>query len=283
MKRGFNLFVIGLFVLLSNQQDCAAQITGFKKIRWEKEKIAQGLVWKSSHTTIYDSVPQNINMLLVNLKKRKISILYDPAKNITVSRQASAVKSIAAVNGGFFNVKNGGSATYIRTGGMIVDTDTATKWSRNANMTGVVLISNGRELFIKQSTTNSWFDSHPEYYDVLVTGPLLVEEGSLVKLPKTSLVTNKHPRTAIGIKNRNKIILITLDGRTTEAAGMTLYELAELMKSLKCRDAVNLDGGGSTTMWIGGKPSGGIVNMPSDNKKFDHLGERAVSDILIVK
>jgi exopolysaccharide biosynthesis protein len=52
---------------------------------------------------------------------------------------------------------------------------------------------------------------------------------------------------------------------------------------LHCRDAVNLDGGGSTTMWINGKPFSGVVNMPCDNKTFDHSGERSVSDILIIK
>ena len=60
---------------------------------------------------------------------------------------------------------------------------------------------------------------------------------------------------------------------------MTLNEVAELMQLLRCKDAVNLDGGGSTTMWISGKPFNGVVNMPRDNKKFDHEGERAVSDI----
>jgi exopolysaccharide biosynthesis protein len=59
--------------------------------------------------------------------------------------------------------------------------------------------------------------------------------------------------------------------------------LADLMVSLRCSDAVNLDGGGSTAMWINGKPYNGIVSMPSDNRRFDHEGERAVSDILIVK
>jgi exopolysaccharide biosynthesis protein len=95
-------------------------------------------------------------------------------------------------------------------------------------------------------------------------------------------VINRHPRTTIGLKNTRKAVLLTLDGRTGEAAGMTLKELAHLMTLLRCHDAVNLDGGGSTTMWIRGKPFNGVVNMPCDNKKFDHEGERAVSDILII-
>jgi exopolysaccharide biosynthesis protein len=79
------------------------------------------------------------------------------------------------------------------------------------------------------------------------------------------------------------VILLTLDGRTAEASGMTLVQLADLMLLLKCTDAVNLDGGGSTTMFIKGKPYNGVVNMPCDNKIFDHAGERAVSDIIIIK
>jgi exopolysaccharide biosynthesis protein len=283
MKRHFIIQVYLLAVLAVISGEITAQTDGFKKIIWGKEKIAPGLVWKSSHTILNDSVPQNINILIVNLNKRKIFIQYDPEKNTPVSKQAASINAIAAVNGGFFNIKNGGSVTYIRTGGRIVDADTAKKWSRNANMTGSVLIQEGSELLIIKSMPDQWYNEHTDYDDVLVTGPLLVENAALVKLPETSLVTTRHPRTAIGKRNNKRILLITLDGRTKEAAGMTLNELAALMISLKCRDAINLDGGGSTTMWINGKPFSGVVNMPCDNKQFDHYGERSVSDILIIK
>jgi exopolysaccharide biosynthesis protein len=116
-----------------------------------------------------------------------------------------------------------------------------------------------------------------------MSGPLLVKDGRKATLPETSLVINKHPRSCIGLLNSRKIVLLTLDGRTEQAAGMTLLKLSDVMLSLKCTDALNLDGGGSTTMWIRDKPFSGIVNMPCDNKKFDHEGERAVSDIIIVK
>ena len=283
MKRRILLRSGIYFILIALTFDLNARITGFDKIKWQREKIAPGLIWKSSHTILNDSVPQNINILLVNLHKRTISISYDPERNVKTSQQASAANGIAAVNGGFFNIKNGGSVTYIRTGRKIVDSDTAKKWSRNANMTGAVLIRSGREILIEKIKPDAWYNSHPEFEDVLVTGPLLVENGKMVTLPKTSLVISKHPRTAAGTRNSKKVILITLDGRTGEAAGMTLSELSELMLLLRCRDAVNLDGGGSTTMWINGKPFKGIVNMPCDNKKFDHEGERAVSDILVIR
>jgi len=283
MKRRILLKTGIYFILIIFVVDLNAQIKGFDKINWQHERIASGLVWKSSHTILNDSVRQNINILLVNLRKRDISISYNPERNIKTSQQASAANGIAAVNGGFFNIKSGGSVTYIKTGGRIVDSDTATQWSRNVNMTGAVLIRSGREVIIEKIKSDTWYNAHPEFEDALVTGPLLVESGGMATLPETSLVINKHPRTAAGTRNSRKVILITLDGRTGEAAGMTLTELSELMLLLRCRDAVNLDGGGSTTMWINGKPFNGIVNMPCDNKKYDHEGERAVSDILIIR
>lgn len=259
------------------------QIQGFGKVKWDREKIAPGLVWKSSHTFLEDTVPQNINIIIVNTRRRKISLLYSPKENIPVSIQASSADALAAVNAGFFSIKEGGSMTYIRTAGRITDQDTVKKWVRNNNMNGSFLIDAQGHIIIKAAMENSWYDSHPEYPDILLTGPLLLTDGEKALLPETSLVINKHPRSSMGIINRHKIILLTIDGRTDEASGMTLLQLRDLMISLNCRWAINLDGGGSTTMWINNKPYNGVVNMPCDNGKFDHEGERAVADLLIVK
>ena len=275
--------IIFLILFICLLQPLNSQIKGFNKVRWERERITSGVVWKSAHTVMEDTVPQNINLLYVNLHRRKISFIYNPAKNIPTSKQAADDGAISAVNAGFFNVKEGGSVTYIKTGGRILDADTAKKWARNANMTGALAIEKGKRLLIMEAKNNDWFDSHAEYADILVTGPLLILNNKKVVLPKTSLVITKHPRSCIGVINRHKIVLVTLDGRTADAHGMSLTELADLMKSLRCSDAVNLDGGGSTTMWIRNKPYNGVVNMPCDNKKFDHEGERAVSDILVIK
>jgi exopolysaccharide biosynthesis protein len=275
------LFLIILLICFSFTLN--SQIRGFKKIKWEIEKPVSGLVWKHTNALIEDSLRENFNILIVDLRLRKISILYNPKENVRTSSQATASGAIAAVNGGFFNVKEGGSVTYIKIAGNILDSDTAKKWPGNANMTGSVMIDSKGHLSINPVMTNNWYDTHSEYPYALVTGPLLLHHKKRVLLPKTSLVITKHPRTAIGVINRNKIVLVILDGRTSEAQGMTLMKLTDLMISLGCTDAVNLDGGGSTTMWIEGKPFGGVVNMPCDNKKFDHEGERAVSDIFIIK
>lgn len=85
---------------------------------------------------------------------------------------------------------------------------------------------------------------------------------------------NRHPRTMIGVAEDGSIWLAVVDGRQQElSAGMTLVELQALARRLRLTDALNLDGGGSTTMWV----TGAIVNSPSDA-----AGPRKVSDALLV-
>jgi exopolysaccharide biosynthesis protein len=166
---------------------------------------------------------------------------------------------------------------------MIVDSDTASKWPRVENMSGSVIIDQKGRISVMKAARNGWYDSCASCRDALITGPLLLYHGQRVRLPETSIVVNRHPRTCLGITKNGRVILLTLDGRTDQAIGITLVKLTDMMISLECTNAVNLDGGGSTTMWIRGKPSGGVVNMPSDNKRFDHEGERSVADILLIK
>ena len=84
----------------------------------------------------------------------------------------------------------------------------------------------------------------------------------------------RHPRTLIGTHADGSLWLITVDGRQPQlSAGMSLFELRSLAGRLGLTQALNLDGGGSTTMWVQGR----IVNSPSDA-----AGPRKVSDALLV-
>jgi hypothetical protein len=85
-----------------------------------------------------------------------------------------------------------------------------------------------------------------------------------------TFVAARQPRTLAGVRTDGTVLLVTVDGRRPGwSAGMTLHEAAGLMQSLGARDALNLDGGGSSTMTVLGE----VVNRPSDR-----AGERAVSD-----
>jgi hypothetical protein len=89
-----------------------------------------------------------------------------------------------------------------------------------------------------------------------------------------SFVASRQPRTMAGVRGDGSLLLVTVDGRRPGwSAGVTLFEGARVMRSLGARDALNLDGGGSTAMAVRGR----TANLPSDSS-----GERRVSDAIVV-
>lgn len=97
----------------------------------------------------------------------------------------------------------------------------------------------------------------------------------------------RHPRTAVCITEDRDLLLVTVDGRWTgKGEGMTAKELTNfLIKYFNPKDALNMDGGGSTTMVVAGHGDSNthVVNYPTDNGKFDHTGERHVPTHFVIK
>jgi hypothetical protein len=108
--------------------------------------------------------------------------------------------------------------------------------------------------------------------------PLLLSGGRAVHAAETGLraafANNRHPRSAIGLRPDGRLVLLTVDGRQPGySEGMSLDELAWYLRATGITEALNFDGGGSTTLVIDGR----IVNRPSDA-----AGERAVANALLV-
>jgi exopolysaccharide biosynthesis protein len=109
-------------------------------------------------------------------------------------------------------------------------------------------------------------------------GPQLIKDGR-VEITNTAekilpaFVSDHHPRTAIAKLKSGELLLVTVDGRQTASIGMSLTMLADLLMEFGATEAINLDGGGSTTMVIRNK----LVNKPSDT-----TGERPVSDAILL-
>ena len=82
-------------------------------------------------------------------------------------------------------------------------------------------------------------------------------------------VHKRNPRTIAGVDAQGRTLLVTADGRQTTSLGLSIKEAADVAQSLGMIDALNLDGGGSTSMVVDGQ----VVNSPSDA-----AGERAVGD-----
>jgi len=110
-------------------------------------------------------------------------------------------------------------------------------------------------------------NTNPEWKNVkhiISGGPYLVKDGDVyvdMTAEKLGSIGGRNPRSAIGYTSDNNLVLVAVDGREGSSIGMTLMELAGFMKSIGCTNAMNLDGGGSTVMYVKGK----VVNNPAQS------------------
>ncbi|HOG40982.1 MAG TPA: phosphodiester glycosidase family protein [Bacteroidales bacterium] len=202
---------------------------------------------------------------------------------VWTSLLSMGAKAVAALNGSFFNMRPPfGGVTYTRVDGTIVaenNKDVSTPfWSRSIRQNGAIAILGGELYVLKADQLRNW-EKYIFAEDVLTSGPILMVDGALEPQAPDKFNTTRHPRTAVGKRSDGTVVFVVVDGRFPEAAGVSTTELSLVMSWLGCRDALNLDGGGSSTMVF----DGNIVNHPSDNKKFDHQGERVVANAIVVR
>jgi hypothetical protein len=120
-----------------------------------------------------------------------------------------------------------------------------------------------------------WRVGWPGVLDVIGGNPTLLEDGRITvgECPRSAYFCRRHPRTGVGVRANGRILLVVVDGRRPGSIGMTPAQFARLFKRLRATSALNLDGGGSTTMVVRER----VINRPSDV-----TGERAVSSALLV-
>lgn len=281
MKKSF----LTLLLLLCGTFAALAQRDSLLIVRadWRVSTTAVGITHKQAQIKdLYGSV-QSINLVEVSPhSKRRIGIAGD-AGMIKTSEQAAAHDAVAAINGSFYNMTEGNSVCFYKVGKQVIDPTLPSEFE--TRVTGAVREHKGKMEIIP------WSQQIEQTYTrskgtVLASGPMLLEDGQMSDWSscREDFITTRHPRSAIFTKADGTVVLITIDGRSQgNADGMSIPELAYLVRVLGAEDALNLDGGGSTTLWIKGAADGGVVNYPSDNKLFDHQGERSVSNIVYVK
>ena len=125
-----------------------------------------------------------------------------------------------------------------------------------------------------ETVTLDWTTGWPGVNETIGGNPTLFEGGldTIGDCPNSSAFCGRNPRTGIGLDAWGRVLLVTVDGRQTGSVGMTLQEFADLFRYLGATSALNLDGGGSTTMWVRGQ----VVNRVSDPS------ERPVGSAILV-
>lgn len=259
----------------------------FVKTKWQKTRVAKQVKLFKHHFNSKNLFAANENISFIEVKNtgRKAVFALDAEEKelITTSNFGFRDTAIAAINGNFFDVKNGGSVDFVRLNGKVINVNRLEINNQRArHQQAAVVIDNGKISIKKWDKSDDW-ETKLTAQNIMLNGPLLLLDGMKEDLDTTEFNRLRHPRTCLGIKPNGRVILLTVDGRNDNSAGMSLPELSKIMSWLGCTSAINFDGGGSTTLWINGFADNGVINYPTDNKKWDHDGQRKVANVILVK
>ena len=193
--------------------------------------------------------------------------------NVTAKTSETAAdnNAILAVNGDYYGANSTGYV--IRNG--VVYRDSVRENSSNGDL---AIYKDGSFKIIYEDQISADQLVKDGVVNLLAFGPALVENGEIAvgTNEEVGQAMASNPRSAIGIIDENHYIIVVSDGRTSESKGLSLYQMAEVMKSYGVKTAYNLDGGGSSTLYFNGQ----VINKPTTGG--NKISERAVSDIVYI-
>jgi exopolysaccharide biosynthesis protein len=188
------------------------------------------------------------------------------------SKMAERVNAILAINGDYYSFREKG---YVIRNGLLYDPNRVPRDSKS----DILIINNDGSFTIQKEikeTSTAIYERGA--WQVFCFGPGLISNNEILVNEKSEVAAYKasNPRTAIGYISEGHYVMVVSDGRTTASAGLSLYELALVLKDYGVKDAYNLDGGGSSVMIFNGK----IINQPTSNG--EDIRERSSSDIVYI-
>ena len=278
----FVIFFIVFALSIHAQRDSLAFLNG----NWKTDTL-DGMVlhqclfnekqlFASNQQIIVLEIPDTVHYTLV--------FAHEPRRTKT-SEMALKHDAVAAVNGSFFDMEKHFPICYLRIDSMNLGENTPGKDTVNRKyyQYGTLCLGGDSIVILKTDSSRRWEEALP-YPNIMTAGPLLIWHDTLQYLrDDRTFVTQRHNRTAVGVREDGTVLLLVADGRFKEAEGLSLTELQQILRWLGCRDALNLDGGGSTTMYLNLGDYQGVINYPSDNMLFNHAGERGVSNAVLVR
>lgn len=264
--------------------------------------IAPGI----TYTHIKKKKPErlSIHILEVDPQKATIELVVTTKDNKQIqplSKIATQQNALAAVNGGFFHYERDNLSDSYPVGLVKINNQWISKkfrkkgrgtigWNKKTQKPQITrmtlapkthrFIINDKKPSKKEQELWNAMDYILEGAPALIVHNKIIENVNQLENVGENFVENRHPRTAVGVKEDGHWIFVVVDGRQPrKSVGMTLHELASYMRQLGCTDALNLDGGGSSTMVIKNK----VINNPSgDPKRGEAPQERPVATAILI-
>ena len=186
------------------------------------------------------------------------------------SKTAKEVNAILAVNGDYYGARESG---YVIRNGVLYRQDA------RDNRRCLAIYDDGRFEIVAEEKVTALELLNDHAVHVLSFGSSLIENGVITAGDRSEImdttVPHNNPRTVLAMIDPLHYIFCVVDGRTDVSRGMKLADLAVFLKGLGCKEAYNLDGGGTSWMYFQGE----VINHPSDGHYY---GERSVSDIVCI-
>ena len=268
---------------------------------WHWKDVYKGQVgW--AQVNMFGSV-QTISIIRYPARKYHTEVVnYEGEKAVTTSQAALYNLGVYAINGSYFT-REVKPSTFVKDDGERIS---STSPDEGFRVNGLLLLKKGKKTKMDLMTSlplDNEKDSR-DSYEALTSGPMLIEEGKPLfdeSQTGSSFYMSRHPRSIVGYSlprvapkgnlalrapsgrivapKGQMVYFIVIDGRFPgEADGASIPEATFIAKVLGLYEAMNLDGGGSSTLY---NNMTGVVNHPSDNGTFDHEGERRVPNILM--
>lgn len=299
MKRIFVLLLIGLLafgvdVEASSRKERAPKSSdaGWTITQLDGDK----LVWYSFRGEEFGA-QQFVNIISLDLNCKDYELEFVAIDRLdSLSSVAMRHDAVVAINGTYE-----WDASFVKVDGKVfseitLPADHLRYWKHEG-----AVAYDGKKIEIGYGDKSSYAKS--KMPNMLSSSPMLIDNykqvgatfvGDISKLNISKLPSEdyrrhqsvRHPRTAVALTRSNRLLLITVDGRSVNSVGVSAKELTEFLVTwFNPRYALNMDGGGSTTMYIKGSGESltDVVNYPTDNKRYDHYGQRRVSSHILVK
>lgn len=284
------LIILGAICTSRGQEICrisSEDSLAFVAAEWKMTELGKGAKALQSQFKIFEST-QNISVIRYPARRFKTRFGHYPGTEAGKTSELGQKAGVEmAINGGYFD--NGPvPCVYFRIGDQTFSETKSREEQLRVNAVVGFKDKRGRKMKIIRCGSAQYDEMTGDWYSVMASGPLLVDDGQIV-VPENyaeayperkpgNFYDGRHPRSIIGSDEEGNIYMIVIDGRHKgQAEGTTIYQTAVICRLLGLTEAINLDGGGSSALW---SEKLGVMNNPSDNKKFDNKGERKIPNII---
>jgi exopolysaccharide biosynthesis protein len=265
------------------KSDSVAFITA----QWQVTELEKGAKVMYAQVPMFNSI-QSVCVVKYPVRKFRTEILNRPGKIAgTASDVGEEIGAVFMLNAGYFNVRQRITSVHLMKRGQLLGYTAPNELGRVDALLGFK-DRKGRKVMIEQvKDTARYVEVAEAWRESIASGPLLMVDGKIQvpvrmieEYPYDEFYDKRHPRTAFGVDDKGYAYMVVIDGRFKgQADGASVYETAYICCLLGMTDAINLDGGGSSTLWT---RQTGVINHPSDNRQFDHSGERVIPTFIAV-